>query len=441
MPILDETHDASTRSWVASANGHGDFPIQNLPLGIFSPKGAAARAGIAIGDRILDLAALAGSGLLTGEAKTAADAARGDALNDLLALGAGPRRALRRRVFALLADGASDRAKVEPLLHDAATCALHRPTRIGNYTDFFAGIHHAVNAGKNFRPDNPLLPNYKYVPIAYHGRASSIVPSGTDVSRPSGQRKLPTEEAPSFGPCRNLDFELEVGIWIGPGNAHGEPITIDKASEHIAGYCLLNDWSARDIQGWEYQPLGPFLAKSFATSISPWIVTTEALAPFRIAQVPRPAGDPAPLPYLLAQEDQAEGALDVSLEVTLMTPGLAAKGLPAQKLALSNTCHLYWTPAQMVAHHTSGGCNLLPGDLFGTGTISTPDDTGLGSILEITRGGREPLTLSSGETRRFLDDGDAITFTARASRPGYATLGFGPCTAHILPALGDRELG
>lgn len=441
MPTLDETHVAATRSWVASANGHPDFPLQNLPLGIFSPAGAAARAGVAIGDRILDLAALAGSGLLAGEAVAAADAARGDALNGLLALGAGPRRALRRRLFALLADGAAERGKVEPMLHAAAACTLLRPARIGNYTDFFAGIHHAINTGRNFRPDNPLLPNYKYMPIAYHGRASSIVASGADVRRPSGQRKLPAEDAPSFGPSRNLDFELEVGIWIGPGNAHGEPIAIDAAPAHIAGYCLLNDWSARDIQGWEYQPLGPFLAKSFATTISPWIVTPEALAPFRIAQAPRPAGDPAPLPYLLSAADQAEGALDLALEVSLMTPGLAGKGLPPQRLALSNLQHLYWTPAQMVTHHTCGGCNLQPGDLFGTGTVSAPDDSGLGSILEITRGGRAPLALASGETRHFLEDGDEITFTARAARAGYASIGFGACRGRILPPLGQREVG
>lgn len=435
MPQLDETHDAKARSWVASAQGHADFPLQNLPLGIFAPKGSAPRAGTAIGDKVLDLAAVAAAGLLTAEAAPAAQPLSAATLNDLLALGPPVRRALRRRLFALLAEGAKEQALLAPMLHEAAAVTMLRPVRVGNFTDFYAGIHHAVNAGKNFRPDNPLLPNYKHIPIAYHGRASSVVVSGTDVRRPLGQRKPPTEESPSFGPCRNLDFELELGIWIGPGNAQGTPIDIAHAHEHIAGYGLLNDWSARDIQGWEYQPLGPFLAKNFASTISPWIVTPEALSPFRIAQSPRPAGDPTPLPYLMAQTDQAEGALDLALEVTLMTPGLAAKGLPPQPISASNARHLYWTPAQMVAHHTCGGCSLEPGDLFGTGTISTPGPEGLGAMLEITRGGKEPMTLASGETRAFLQDGDEISFTARAARAGYASIGFGHCSGKVLPAL------
>jgi fumarylacetoacetase len=434
MPQLDETHDASRKSWVASANGHPDFPLQNLPLGIFSPTGAEPRAGTAIGDQILDLRVLATSGLLTGEAAPAAAALSQPVLNDLLALGAGPRRALRRQLFALLSDGSTARTRIEPMLHDASACRMHRPARIGSFTDFFAGIHHAVNAGKNFRPDNPLLPNYKHIPIAYHARASSVVVSGADVRRPNGQRKLPTEDAPTFGPCRNLDFELELGIWIGPGNAQGAPIPIANAHEHIAGYCLLNDWSARDIQGWEYQPLGPFLAKNFATTISAWVVTPEALAPFRKPQEKRPDGDPTPLPYLMASSDQLEGALDIVLEVSLMTGGLAEKKMPAHVLAVSNTRHLYWTPAQMVAHHTCGGCNLEAGDLFGSGTISTPDAKGLGALLEITKGGKEPITLPSGETRRFLEDSDELTFTARAERSGYASIGFGRCTGRITPA-------
>ncbi len=435
MPQLDETHDVARKSWIASANGHRDFPLQNLPLGVFSPAGGAPRAGTPIGNSILDLAGVAAAGLLDGEAKAAAAALAEPTLNTLLALGAGPRRALRRRLFALLSEGSAERARLEPLLHEAQRCSVHRPVRIGNFTDFYAGIHHAVNAGKNFRPDNPLLPNYKHIPIAYHGRASSVVVSGADVRRPLGQRKPPTEETPSFGPCRNLDFELELGVWIGKGNAQGAPIDIAHAHEHIAGFCLLNDWSARDIQGWEYQPLGPFLAKNFATTISAWIVTPEAMAPFRIAQEKRPAGDPEPMPYLTAQSDQMEGALDLSLEVTLMTAGLAAKGMGPERISLSNARHLYWTPAQMVAHHTCGGCNLEPGDLFGTGTISTPDAGGLGALLEITKGGKEPLTLASGETRRFLEDGDEIIFTARAERSGYASIGFGPCSGKIVPAV------
>ncbi|MDI3306863.1 MAG: fumarylacetoacetase, partial [Acetobacteraceae bacterium] len=285
MPRIDSTHDPKRKSWVGSANGHSDFPIQNLPLGVFAPPGGGeVRAGVAIGDMILDLAAARATGLFSGEAARAAEAAEGGALNALFALGAGPRRALRARLSELLAEGSAERAALEPRLHPAADCTLHLPARIGDYTDFYVGIHHATNVGKVFRPDNPLLPNYKYVPIGYHGRASSVVSSGTPVHRPNGQRKLPAEAAPSYGPCRNLDYELELGIWIGPGNALSQPIPIGRAQEHVAGYCLLNDWSARDIQAWEYQPLGPFLAKNFASTISPWVVTPEALEPFRIAQ-------------------------------------------------------------------------------------------------------------------------------------------------------------
>lgn len=434
MSELDETHDASRTSWVASANGHADFPLQNLPLGIFCPPGQEARAGVAIGDSILDLRAAAAAGLLAGMDAASVRSLSLPVLNVFLSLGRQLRCALRRRLFALLSEGAAERAQLEPLVYEASSCALLRPVQVGNFTDFYAGIHHAVNAGKNFRPDNPLLPNYKHIPIAYHGRASSVVASGADVRRPLGQRKPPSEDAPSFGRCRNLDFELELGIWIGPGNAQGEPIDIGRAHEHIAGYCLLNDWSARDIQAWEYQPLGPFLAKNFASTISTWVVTPEALAPFRIPQAPRAAEDPQPLPYLLDQSDQAEGALDLALSVTLMTPGLAARNLPAATIASSNARHLYWTPAQMVAHHTCGGCNLEAGDLFGSGTISTPGPEGLGAMLEITRGGKEPLTLPSGETRTYLHDGDIVTFTARASRDGFASLGFGPCSGKIVPA-------
>jgi fumarylacetoacetase len=308
--------------------------------------------------------------------------------------------------------------------------------RIGDYTDFFAGIHHATNTGRQFRPDNPLLPNYKYVPVAYHGRASSVRASGVPVRRPNGQRKPASETTPSFGPSRNLDYELELGIWIGPGNAQGEPISISRAADHIAGFCLLNDWSARDIQGWEYQPLGPFLAKNFCTTISPWIVTPEALAPFRIAQPPRPDSDPVPMAYLLDEADQRRGALDITLEVLLLTQGLREKSLPPHGLSRGSTRHLYWTVAQMVAHHTSSGCNLQPGDLFGSGTISSPTPDGFGSLLEITRGGREPITLASGEARRFLEDGDEVIFRAHARRDGFATIGFGECRGTVLAARG-----
>ncbi|MBY0339071.1 MAG: fumarylacetoacetase [Acetobacteraceae bacterium] len=414
---MDATHDPALRSWVESANGHPDFPIQNLPLGVFSPPGGEPRAGVAIGDMVMDLKA-AGHDVPV-------------PLNLFLAQGAPARRALRQRVSALLAHGATPRPE---LLHARRDVTMHLPARIGDYTDFYVGIHHATAVGKLFRPDNPLLPNYKHVPIGYHGRASSVVPSGTVVRRPNGQRPRP--EGPSFGPCERLDYELELGFWIGPGNAQGEPIPIGRAADHVAGYCLLNDWSARDIQAWEYQPLGPFLAKSFATTISPWIITPEALEPFRIPQPPRPGGDPRPLPYLWDEADQAGGALDLRLEVLLSTPGLREQGLPPHRVALSHAAHLYFTPAQMVAHHASNGCNLNPGDLMGSGTISGPDAAGYGSLLESTAGGKQPLTLASGETRTFLQDGDEVTLTARAEREGFVPIGFGPCTGRIASAPG-----
>src|SRR5436190_22252503 len=437
--MIDDTHNPARRSWVASANGHADFPIQNLPFGIFMPSGSTPRGGVAIGDEIFDLRAAHETDLFHGPATEAAQAACAPTLNALFALSTAARAALRRQLSALLDAGGRDRARIEgvraQLLHRAADCRLELPAAIGDYTDFFAGIHHATNAGKLFRPENPLLPNYKYVPIGYHGRASSIRPSGADLRRPNGQHKGATETAPSFGPSRSLDYELELGVWIGPGNALGQPIPIAQAPDHIAGFCLLNVWSARDIQGWEAQPLGPFLGKSFFTTISPWVVTPEALAPFRSAQASRPAGDPPPLPYLFDAADQAGGALDIEPEVVLLTAGLAAKRLPPQRLSLGNAHHLYWTVAQLIAHHSSGGCNLRAGDLFGTGTISTPTDEGLGSLLEISAGGRRPLTLTSGETRRFLEDGDTVIMRARCRRDGFAGIGFGECRGTIAPAL------
>lgn len=431
---IDETHDPALTSWVASANGHADFPIQNLPLGVFSPPNEAPRGGIAIGDSILDLLGAAADGLFEGEALTAAQGATGPALNPLLALGAGPRRALRRRVSALLATGSPERDKVEPHLYPASSCTLHLPAQIGDYTDFYAGIHHAVNVGRVFRPDNPLLPNYKHVPIGYHGRASSIRPSGADVRRPNGQRKGPQDEAPSFGPARRLDYELELGIWVGPGNALGEPIDIAQAGTHIAGLCLLNDWSARDLQAWEYQPLGPFLAKNFISTVSPWIVTMEALAPFRIAQPARPAGDPRPLPYLWDEADQQTGAFALRLEVYLFSAEMRRQGLPPLRLSQGEARHMYWTAAQLLTHHASNGCNLQPGDLLGTGTISAPTEDGFGSLLELTRGGQQPLELPTGETRTFLEDGDTLFLSAVAEAQGSVSIGFGPCAGTILPA-------
>ena len=433
-PSLDQTHERALQSWVASANGHTDFPIQNLPLGVFSPEGRAPRAGVAIGDSILDLPAALAAGLLAGEARDAVEAAPGGTLNTMLGMGRAPRQALRARLSEILSAGSPDQAKAEALLHAASACALHLPAAIGDYTDFYVGIHHAMNIGKQFRPDNPLLPNYKHIPIGYHGRASSVRPSGFPVRRPSGQTRAPDADGPAFGPCQRLDYELELGVWIGPGNELGDPLAIGQAAEHIAGYCLLNDWSARDMQAWEYQPLGPFLSKNFNSTVSCWIVTPEALAPFRVAQPARPHGDPLPLPYLLDAADQSSGALEIELEVLLLTPAMRAKGLPPHRLSVSNARHMYWTPAQMVAHHTSGGCDLRPGDLLGTGTLSGPDGGSCGSILEMTLGGRQPVSLPGGEERRFLEDGDEVLMQARAYREGCAPVGFGACRAVVQPA-------
>jgi fumarylacetoacetase len=436
MSAVDETHDAKRQSWVASAGGHGEFPIQNLPFGVFSPPDGVPRGGVAIGDLIFDLAAALEAGLFSGDAATAAAAASGPALNPLMALGAGSRSALRRRLSALLAAGAPEQAKIEemavPLLHEAATCTMQLPAGIGNFTDFFAGIHHARNGGMRRDPNNPLNPNYKYIPVAYHSRASSVRPSGVPVRRPHGQRLAPGEAAPSFGPSAKLDYELELAVWIGPGNAHGEPIPIARAAEHIFGLGLLNDWSARDVQGWESQPLGPFLGKNFGSTVSPWVVTCEALAPFRVAQPPRPDGDPRPLPYLWDEADQRSGGFDIALEAFLLTEGLRAKGLPPHRMSASNATDLYWTIAQLVAHHTCGGCNLVPGDLFGTGTISGRTIEGYGSLMELSADGSRPMTLASGETRIFLEDGDEAIFRAHCRRPGFVPIGLGECRARIV---------
>ena len=428
MSLIDHTHDPALKSWVESANGHADFPIQNLPLGIFSPAGGAARLGIAIGDRILDLGGVAA--LLPA---AIGPALAGDSLNGLMALPSADRVALRRRVSELL-NGETHRAAAEPMLHAAAECALLLPAAIGDYTDFYVGIHHATNVGALFRPDNPLLPNYKYVPIGYHGRASSVRPSGVPVVRPNGQRKAPDQAEPSFGPSRRLDYELELGLWIGPGNPLGHPIPIGQAHEHIAGYCLLNDWSARDLQAWEYQPLGPFLAKNFHTTVSPWVVTAEALAPFRMAQPPRADGDPRPLPYLLDQADQENGALSLELEVRLSSARMREQNITPFTLSRGSAAAMYWTMAQIVTHHASNGCNLRPGDLIGTGTLSGAEEGALGSLLEISRGGENPLCLPTGEQRLFLEDGDEVTLCATARAEGYASIGFGECSAVILPA-------
>jgi fumarylacetoacetase len=435
--MIDSTHDPARTSWVASANGHQEFPIQNLPFGIFSTPGGKSRGGVAIGDAIFDIAGALEAGLLSGAARDAAEAASGPTLNPLLALGGTARKALRQQLSDILDATNGERVMLQALgaslLHNAAHCALHLPATVGDYTDFFAGIHHARKGGQISRPDNPLMPNYKYVPVAYHSRASSVRPSGEDVRRPNGQRKLPEQAAPDFGPCRNLDYELELGVWVGAGNRLGEPIPIGEAAQHIAGFCLLNDWSARDIQSWESQPLGPFLAKSFRTSVSPWIITAEAMEPFRASQPARPDGDPQPLPHLYDAADQENGALDIECEVLLSTPTMRATGGEPYRLCRSNTLALYWTVAQMVAHHTSGGCNLQPGDLFGSGTISGTDPDGIGCLLEMTFGGRDAIALPNGETRRYLQDGDEVTFRAHCRRPGAVTIGFGECRGRVMP--------
>jgi len=431
MPEPDNTHDPDLRSWVASARSHADFPIQNLPFGVFSPPAGTPRGGVAIGNCILDLSALAESGLLSGEAQSACRAAAGAALNPLLALGAGSRRTLRRALSALLAEGATPRPD---LLHRTADCTMHMPAQVGDYTDLYAGIHHARNVGRLFRPDNPLTPNYKWVPIGYHGRASTLQVSGGEVRRPNGQRKYPDRDEPSFGPSERLDYELELGILVGPGNDAGTSIPIAHAADHIAGYCLLNDWSARDLQAWEYQPLGPFLAKNFRTTISPWIVTPEALAPFRAALPPRPADDPQPLAYLRDAADQENGGLDLELEVLLLTPRMREADMAPHRLSIGTALNMYWTPAQLLTHHASNGCQLNSGDLLGSGTISAPLPQGYGSLLEITRGGQEKLHLPTGEQRAFLQDGDEVIMRARARHAGCAPIGFGECRGRIVPA-------
>jgi fumarylacetoacetase len=427
---IDETHDSVRTSWVASANGHRDFPIQNLPFGIFSPRDGARRAGVAIGDKIIDLHGLAAAGLAPYDASSVLQR---ETLNELFARPTEVRVALRRVLSDLLSDG-TYRDRLQPHLHEASSCTLHLPAKIGDYTDFYVGIHHAMNVGRLFRPDNPLLPNYKHIPIGYHGRASSVRSSGAPVRRPKGQFKPPERDHPIFAPSRRLDYELELGLWIGRGNELGEPIPVAVAREHMVGLCLLNDWSARDIQSWEYQPLGPFLAKNFHTSVSPWVVTMEALAPFRQAAAARSAEDAA-LPYLTDPLDQQSGGFALELEVSLITTSMRNAGLAPFVVSRGDASAMYWTLAQMITHHTSNGCNLSPGDLLGTGTLSMADREGFGSLLEITSGGSNRITLPTGETRAFLEDGDEVVLSGVARTEGRTTIGFGSCRAMIAPAL------
>jgi len=430
--MLNETHDPARRSFVESANAPGaDFPIQNLPFGVFRPvPGEQPRVGVAIGDQILDLAASAAA--FDGLAAEAARAGASPHLNALMALGPQAWSALRLALSrSLSTDGSGE---LRRHLMSMAAARLELPVAIGDFTDFYASVFHATNAGRAFRPENPLLPNYKYVPVAYHGRASSVRVSGTPVKRPMGQRKPADQPAPTFGPSRSMDFELELGMYVGTPTELGETVSVGKAAQHIFGFCLLNDWSARDVQAWEYQPLGPFLGKNFSTTVSPWVVTQEALAPFRIAAFKRPPGDPEPLPHLDDAADRASGGFDVTLEAYLSTETMRRAGMAPKRLTQTSFATTYWTFAQMVAHHTSNGCNLVTGDLIGSGTVSGPDKSSWGSLLELTARGKEPIELQSGEKRGFIEDGDEIIFRGFAEKPGYPRIGFGECRAVMLPA-------
>jgi fumarylacetoacetase len=386
---------------------------------------------VAIGDRIVDLAALGNALDSAGqEARHAAALAARDSLNDLMAAGPQAWSALRLALSRLLRSDATPRPGLLVAQSDAEYTV---PARIGDYTDFYTSIHHATSVGRLFRPDNPLLPNYKWVPIGYHGRASTIGVSGQTFARPRGQMRGPTDAEPSFGPCKRLDYELEVGIFVGPGNDQGEPIPADQAESHVFGMCLLNDWSARDVQAWEYQPLGPFLSKNFATTISPWIVTLEALAPYRAAWQ-RDAADPQPLPYLDYADLRANGGLDIELEVLLETATMRREGQAPVRLSQSNFRHSYWTIAQLMAHHTVNGCALNPGDLLGSGTQSGPEAAEAGSLLELTVGGKQPLTLPNGEKRVFIEDGDRVVLRGWSAAPGRPRIGFGEASGTVLPA-------
>ncbi|TXI69543.1 MAG: fumarylacetoacetase [Limnohabitans sp.] len=438
--MLNPTHDPAARSWLASANQRGgDFPIQNLPFAVFRVRGTAEpfRGGVAIGDQVIDMARLSQAGCLKGLALDAAKAGAQTTLNALMAMGPAAWSALRHGLFGLLqADaGASVQQAVQACLVPQSQVEYTVPAQIGDYTDFYTSVHHATNIGKQFRPDNPLLPNYKWVPIGYHGRASSIGISGQSFARPKGQLKAPDAEVPVLAPSKRLDIELELGIFIGQGNAQGEPIEIGDAENHVFGICLLNDWSARDIQGWEYQPLGPFLSKNFASTISPWIVTLEALAPYRVPFV-RAGGDPQPLPYLDSAANRAGGSLDIQLQVGLQTRRMREAGQPDAQICRTSYRHAYWTVAQMVAHHTVNGCNLQPGDLFGSGTLSGPTLDQAGALIELTQGGKNPIALPNGENRTFLEDGDAVVLRGWCEKPDAARIGFGECRGTVLPARG-----
>ncbi|MFK7914602.1 MAG: fumarylacetoacetase [Pseudomonadales bacterium] len=431
---INETHAPQLRSWVAAANAADcAFPIQNLPFGVVRRAGSkeAFRGAVAIGDCALDLAAVNASGV---RPSTALRACTGTTLNALMALDHSHWSGLRKDLSSLLTAGDPAQMQIQRCLIPLAEVEHALPAQIGDYTDFYTSIHHARNIGKLFRPDNPLLPNYEWVPIGYHGRSSSIAVSGQQVPRPVGQVKPADAERPVVEPCSRLDYELELGLFVGTGNALGQSIGMAEAEQHLFGMCLLNDWSARDLQAWEYQPLGPFLGKNFASTISPWIVTTEALAPFR-ATFARGPEHPAPLPYLDSAENTAQGAFDIQLRVQLQTQTMRHAQRTPQTIAEGNYQGAYWTAAQLLVHHTVNGCNLRPGDLLGSGTISGADFGSEGALIERTKGGSEPLRLANGEHRRFLEDGDTVILSARCQRPGFASIGFGEAAGTITPAM------
>lgn len=437
MNKLNETHQPSLRSWVESANdGSSDFPIQNLPFAIFRRKGTNEkfRAGVAIGEHIVDLKAAHKAGVFSMSLTPVLKTLTKSKLNQFMNLGKHAWSELRLELSRALRSDSSLQTQLENCLVAQTQAEYKIPARIGDYTDFYTSINHATNVGKLFRPDNPLLPNYQWIPIGYHGRSSSIKVSGHNFHRPKGQLKAVDADTPVLAPSKRLDYELEVGIYIGKGNVMGHSININDAEDHVFGLCLFNDWSARDIQGWEYQPLGPFLSKSFASTVSPWIVTMEAMRPYRQAWS-RPSDHPQPLPYLESHENRNTGAVNMHLEVLLQTAKMRANGDPAERVALSNFNQSYWTIAQMVTHHSVNGCNLKPGDFFGSGTQSGTSANSVGALLEATEGGKNPITLSNGEQRTFLEDGDTVTLAGWCDSETAPRLGFGQASATVLPAL------
>jgi fumarylacetoacetase len=436
MSLINETHDIKLTSWVSSANdATTDFPIQNLPFAVFRRKDSNEefRGGVAIGSQVLDLNVVANANIFTGLAQEAVVAANAAALNEFMGMGIEYWSALRLALSKALRAGSEHQATLETSLVSQADIEFSLPCHIGDYTDFYTSIYHATAVGSLFRPDNPLLPNYKWVPIGYHGRASSIDVSGQEFHRPKGQTKAPDAEVPSFGPAKRIDYELEMGIYLGKGNELGDAISIKNAEDHVFGFCVFNDWSARDLQAWEYQPLGPFLAKNFASTVSPWIVTTEALAPYRTAWT-RDENDPQPLEYLDSEENRKQGSFDVTMDVQIETAKMRKEGVEASKVSQSSFKHSYWTVAQMVTHHTVNGCNFIPGDMLGSGTQSGPEHIEAGSMLELSRGGKEAITLNNGEQRKFLEDGDKVIMRGWCEKSGFARIGFGSVEGTLLPA-------